>query len=70
VVNLPEGTGSLAIVMHHYLFPGDTSRVSSYLLLWGIPPSVSDVPHGGAATGDWYFAGRAELSTVGAGAPH
>jgi hypothetical protein len=51
---IPEGTGSLAVVMHHYPFPGDTSRVSSYLLLWDIPPWVSGIPRGGAAAGgDW-----------------
>jgi phosphatidylethanolamine-binding protein (PEBP) family uncharacterized protein len=51
--NVPEGTGSLAVVMHHYPFSGDTSRVSSYLLLWGIPPSVSGIARGGADEGDW-----------------
>ncbi len=50
---VPEGTGSLAVVMHHHPFPGDATRVSSYLLLWGIAPSVTAIPLGGAGDGPW-----------------
>jgi hypothetical protein len=61
---IPEGTGSLVVVMHHYPFPGDTSRVGSYLLLWGIPPSVSGIPHGGAAGGDWFMGANKDGAVI------
>ncbi len=44
---VPEGTGALAITMHH--FP------NSYLLLWGIDPSVTEIAHGTAAEGAWFM---------------
>jgi hypothetical protein len=50
---VPSRTGSLAIVMYSYPFPGDPSRVNSYLLLWGIAPSVTGIAHGAAGEGDW-----------------
>lgn len=52
---VPDGTRSLAVAMYHYPFPGDTSRVSSYLLLWGIPPSVTGIALGGASHGAWFM---------------
>jgi len=61
---IPERTGSLAVVMHHYPFPGDTSRVSSYLLLWGIPPSVGGIPRGGAAAGENWSMGANKDGTA------
>ena len=53
--NVPEGTKSLALVMYHYPHPEDTSVVNSYLLLWGIDPSVSEIPWGKANSGTWYM---------------
>lgn len=50
---VPSGTGSLAVTMHHYPFPGDTTRVSAYLLLWGIPPTAAGIAHGHAGDGPW-----------------
>jgi hypothetical protein len=43
---VPEGAGALAITMHH--FP------NSYLLLWGIDPSVSEID-GAADEGTWFM---------------
>ncbi len=52
---VPPGTGSLAIVMSHHPDPADPTKVSSYLLLWGIPPSVTSIAHGGAGSGPWHM---------------
>jgi phosphatidylethanolamine-binding protein (PEBP) family uncharacterized protein len=61
---VPVGTGSLAVVMHHDPFPGDTTRVSSYLLLWGIAPSVSGIPFGGAAAGSWFMGANKDGTAI------
>jgi phosphatidylethanolamine-binding protein (PEBP) family uncharacterized protein len=53
--NVPEGTGTLAITMHHCPDPNDKTKVNQYLLLWGIDPSVTEIPHGGADDGDWFM---------------
>jgi phosphatidylethanolamine-binding protein (PEBP) family uncharacterized protein len=53
--NVPAGTKSLAVIMYHYPDPNDRTKVSSYLLLWGIDPSVTEIAHGGADDGDWYM---------------
>jgi phosphatidylethanolamine-binding protein (PEBP) family uncharacterized protein len=60
----PPETGSLAVVMYHYPFPGDTSRVNSYLLLWDIAPSVTGIAHGGAGDGDWSMGGNKDGVTI------
>lgn len=52
---VPTGTNSLAIVMSHHPDPADPSKVSSYLLLWDIPPSVTSIAHGGAGNGPWHL---------------
>ncbi len=53
--NVPSEAGSLAIIMHHFPDPNDTAQVNSYLLLWGIDPTVTEIPHGGADDGNWYM---------------
>ncbi|MDM8528087.1 SMP-30/gluconolactonase/LRE family protein [Anaerolineales bacterium HSG24] len=53
--NVPDSTGSLAVIMHHYPNPDDTSNANSYLLLWAIDPSVTEIPHGEADDGDWFM---------------
>lgn len=62
--NVPRSARSLAIVMHHYPFPGDTTRVSSYLLLWGIDPSVTGISHGGADAGGWSMGANKDGTAV------
>ena len=54
---VPEGTGSLAISMHHYPNANDTdpSKANQYLLLWGIDPSVTEIAHGAADDGAWFM---------------
>lgn len=53
--NVPEGTGSIAIIMQHFPNPEDQSQANHYLLLWDIDPSVTEIPYGGADDGDWYM---------------
>ena len=51
--NVPEGTKSLAIVMYHYPKKDDKTEVNSYLLLWGIDPSVTGIPYKMANNPQW-----------------
>ncbi len=53
--NVPAGADSLAVVMHHHPFPDDTTKVSSYLLLWDIDPTVTSIAHGAADDGPWHM---------------
>ncbi len=53
--NVPDSTGSLAVIMHSYPNPSDTSSVNSYLLLWDIDPSVTGIAHGEADDGNWFM---------------
>ncbi|MDM8521947.1 agmatine deiminase family protein [Desulfococcaceae bacterium HSG8] len=53
--NVPDSTGSLAVIMHSYPHPDDTSSVNSYLLLWDIDPSVTGMAHGEADDGSWFM---------------
>lgn len=53
--NVPDGTGSLAIVMYHFPEPDNQTMVNSYLLLWGIDPTVTAIPHGAADSQEWYM---------------
>ncbi|MCP4112893.1 MAG: hypothetical protein GY749_46440 [Desulfobacteraceae bacterium] len=52
--NVPDSTGSLAVIMHSYPNSDDTS-VNSYLLLWDIDPSVTGIAHGEADDGSWFM---------------
>lgn len=51
--NVPKGTKSLAIVMYHYPKKDDKTEVNSYLLLWGIDPSVTAIPYKMANNPNW-----------------
>lgn len=53
--NIPEGTKSLAILMYHYPNPNDKTNSNSYLLLWGIDPTVQQIAYGEADSGAWYM---------------
>lgn len=51
--NVPEGTKSLAIVMYHYPKKDNHNEINSYLLLWNIDPSITEIPYKMAAKGEW-----------------
>lgn len=54
--NVPEGTGSLAIVMYHYPNGDQTGMApNTYLFLWDIDPSVTEIPYGAADDGAWHM---------------
>lgn len=62
--NVPEGTKSLAIVMYHYPRKDDKSHVNSYLLLWGIDPSVTDIPYKMANNPNWAMGSNKDGTAV------
>ncbi len=41
--------------MHHYPKTDDTTEDNSYLFLWDIDPSVTEIPHGTASDWSWYI---------------
>ncbi len=62
--NVPASTNSLAVIMHHYPNPSDTSTANSYLLLWDIDPSVTEITHGGADDGSWHMGANKDGNVV------
>ncbi|MCP4443091.1 MAG: hypothetical protein GY810_29645 [Aureispira sp.] len=62
--NVPEGTTSLAIMMYHFPNANDQTNANSYLLLWGIDPTVSEIAYGGADDGDWYMGGNKDGTAI------
>ncbi|MDM8532788.1 SMP-30/gluconolactonase/LRE family protein [Anaerolineales bacterium HSG25] len=67
--NVPTSTGSLAVIMHHYPNSDDTSNVNSYLLLWGIAPSVTEIAYGGANSGSWFMGANKDGAGVSYSSP-
>ncbi|MDM8530237.1 hypothetical protein QUF63_03635 [Anaerolineales bacterium HSG25] len=67
--NVPDSAGSLAVIMHHYPHADDTSQVNSYLLLWAIDPSVTEIPHGEADDGDWFMGANKDGAGVSYSSP-
>ena len=62
--NVPTGTNALAITMHHFPNSADTTIVNSYLSLWGIDPSVSEIPYGKADDGSWFMGANKDGNTI------
>jgi len=62
--NIPTGTGALAVIMHHFPNPDDTSQANSYLLLWDIAPSVTAIPYGEADDGPWYMGANKDGTAI------
>lgn len=50
---IPSGAASLAVTMTHHPDASDPAIVSSYLLLWAIPPTARGIPAGAADDGPW-----------------
>ncbi len=68
--NVPEGTGSLAVIMHHYPNPDDQSMPpNSYLLLWDIDPSVTEIAYGEADGGPWFMGANKDGNNVSYSSP-
>lgn len=62
--NVPEGTNSLAIVMYHYPKKDSKTEVNSYLLLWGIAPTVTEIPYKMANNPNWYMGANKDGTAV------
>ncbi len=62
--NVPEGTVSLAIMMYHYPNTNDTENPNSYLLLWDIDPSVTEIAYGAADDGSWYMGANKDGNAI------
>ncbi|XCN72299.1 MAG: YbhB/YbcL family Raf kinase inhibitor-like protein [Candidatus Electrothrix aestuarii] len=62
--NVPDSAGSLAVIMHHYPNPDDTSQANSYLLLWDIDPSITEIPYGEADDGSWYMGSNKDGTAI------
>jgi phosphatidylethanolamine-binding protein (PEBP) family uncharacterized protein len=50
--------------MYHYPHPSDTTHVSTYLALWGIDPSVTGIPYGGAGNGSWFMGANKDGTAI------
>lgn len=62
--NVPEGTGSLAVIMYHFPNPDDQTQANSYLHLWNIDPSVTAIPYGTADDGPWYMGANKDGNAI------
>lgn len=64
--NVPEGTGSIAISIHGFPNPSDTN---SYLTLWNIDPSVTEIAYGEANNGTWYMGPNKDGASISYSSP-
>lgn len=62
--NVPDAAVSLAVIMHHYPNSSDTTMANSYLLLWGIDPSVTEMAYGTADDGPWYMGANKDGNAI------
>jgi phosphatidylethanolamine-binding protein (PEBP) family uncharacterized protein len=62
--NPPADTKSFAIIMKHYPHPDNLSEINSYLLLWNIDPSVTEIPYGMADKGPWFMGCNKDGNTI------
>jgi phosphatidylethanolamine-binding protein (PEBP) family uncharacterized protein len=62
-LNVPAGTGSLAVVMYHYPNQQD-GNPNTYLFLWNIDPSVTAITHGAADAGAWYMGPNKDKTAI------
>lgn len=62
--DVPEDTTSLAIAMTHYPDPEDLTNISSYLLLWDIPPDVTALEYGAADDDTWFMGSNKDGNAI------
>lgn len=62
--NVPSEATSLAVIMHHFPNAEDTTQANSYLLLWDIPTSVTEIPYGEADDGSWFMGSNKDGNQV------
>jgi phosphatidylethanolamine-binding protein (PEBP) family uncharacterized protein len=64
--NIPDGTGSIAISIHGSPNPNETN---SYLTLWNIDPSVTEITYGEANNGLWYMGPNKDGASISYSSP-
>ena len=62
--NAPVATASFAISMIHYPNPEDTLNFNSYLELWGIDKTVTEIPYGEADDGPWFMGANKDQNAI------
>ena len=67
--NAPTGANSFAITMVHYPNPNDSIHLNSYLLLWGIDKSVTEIPYAQAEKGPWFMGANKDTVAISYSSP-
>jgi len=67
--DVPDGTQSLAITMHHFPDPDDETTLSGYLQLWNIDPGTTSIDYGGADDGPWYLGANKDGAAISYSSP-
>lgn len=62
--NAPASANSFAITMVHYPNPDDSMNYNSYLVLWGIDKTVTEIPYGKADDGPWFMGPNKDLNRI------
>jgi len=62
--NAPSNATSFAITMVHYPDPKDSTHLNSYLLLWGIDKSITQIPYAQADKGPWFMGSNKDGNTI------
>jgi phosphatidylethanolamine-binding protein (PEBP) family uncharacterized protein len=62
--NAPTSANAFIINMIHYPNANDSSIISSYLELWGIDKTVTEIPYGKANAGPWFIGPNKDLNVI------
>jgi len=62
--NAPASANAFIINMIHYPNASDSSIISSYLELWGIDKTVTEIPYGKANAGPWFMGPNKDLNVI------
>jgi len=62
--NPPASANAFIINMIHYPNANDSSIISSYLELWGIDKTVTEIPYGKANAGPWFIGPNKDLNVI------
>ena len=62
--NAPSSGNAFIINMIHYPNANDSSIISSYLELWGIDKTVTEIPYGKANAGPWFIGPNKDLNVI------
>jgi phosphatidylethanolamine-binding protein (PEBP) family uncharacterized protein len=62
--NVPSTATTLLIMMYHFPNPNDQSQANSYLHLWDINPTVTEIAYGTADEGPWYIGANKDRTEI------